>query len=237
MAAQAQAVDAYYENEHKLSCHWDRQTAKRLPGMLGWPTGRVLDLGCGTGTAGVAFVESGAEVVGVDLSLSCLAVARERLSSVVRADATHLPFPDASFDAVVSRGALHHLFHVDAALEETRRVLKPGGAALFLDPREFRWLEPIKDALRKSDDSFSDDHHAYRPAEYRELIEAHFEVESVDTMFPFGILVAAGLDLLPLSERLPSERLSGGLLALDDLLGRTPLRRAGHLLAVKARRR
>jgi SAM-dependent methyltransferase len=235
--AQTAAVDSYYENESKLTCHWDRISAADLPGLLGFPAGLALDLGCGTGTAGSGLRNSGMQVVGADLSLPCLKAAARRLDAVVRVDAAHLPFRDETFDAVVSRGCLHHLHDAASALAETARVMKPGARAVFMDPREYAWLEPIKHALRREDDAFSDDHHAYTPEEYRALIEGAFEVERAFTWHPLGILAAHGLDLVPLPQLLPRRAVAKALLSVDRALNQTPLRAVGHLLVVVARRR
>jgi ubiquinone/menaquinone biosynthesis C-methylase UbiE len=237
LEAQKNAVEKYYENEEKLACQWDRITADELPPKLGWPTGRVLDLGCGTGTAGAAFRRSGAKVIGVDLSLACLSAAEKRLDGVVRCDALDLPFADGTFDAVVSRGALHHFPDPKGSLKEMYRVMKPGARALLADPREFAWLEPIKHAVRRHDDSFTDDHHAYSVKEYVDLFREDFEIEEVVTLYPFGILLAVGLDLFPLPKILPKRLFAESLVKLDRRLNQTPLKAAGHLLAVVVRRR
>jgi ubiquinone/menaquinone biosynthesis C-methylase UbiE len=236
IAAQTTAVDEYYENERKLCCHWDRISAADIPAMLD-PVGRIaLDLGCGTGTAGNGLRKSGMKVVGADLSQPCLRAAMRRLDAVVRADASGLPFRDGAFDAIVSRGALHHLADPVAALAEAQRVLKKDGRAIFMDPREWFWLEPVKRILRREDHSFTDDHHAYRPDEYVHLIERFFRVERSYTVHPFGILVANGVDVLPMPDGLPYRALAKGLYRLDQALNRTVLRKVGHLLVVVARK-
>lgn len=234
--AQTAAVDDYYENESKLTCHWDRISGEEVPKLLGWPRGVALDLGCGTGTAGAGLRKAGMSVVGADLSLPCLQVARRRLDEVVKVDAAHLPFADESFDAIVSRGCLHHLADAPAALAEARRVMKPGARALFMDPREYAWLEPIKHALRKEDDSFTHDHHAYTPEEYRDLIAAEFEIVEETTWYPLTILFAHTLDLVPYPRAIPRRGLAKGLLALDTALSQTPMHKVGHLLVVVARK-
>ena len=235
VAAQTAAVEAYYENESKITCHWDRLSATDLPELV-QSSGVILDLGCGTGTAGYGLKEVGATVIGADLSLPCLLAAQPRLDDVVRVDAVRLPFKADSFDGIVSRGALHHMADPDTTLKEAHRVLKPGGRAVFMDPREYAWLEPIKHALRASDDSFSDDHHAYTPAEYRELIERHFSILSLHKVHPFGILIAHGLDLLPIPTEVPRLPLAKALLGLDRRLDRTPLREGGHLIVAVAQK-
>jgi demethylmenaquinone methyltransferase/2-methoxy-6-polyprenyl-1,4-benzoquinol methylase len=236
MRAQANAVREHYENEMRVACHWDRISADALPAMLDEPKGMVLDLGCGTGSAGAALRRKGATVIGVDLSTACLSVAQRRLDSVVRADAAKLPFLDESFDALVARGALHHLPDADAALAEAARVLKRGGRALLIDPREFAWLEPVKRLLRRNDDSFTDDHHAYPVSAYAELIARHLTVLRTETFHAIGIMVAVGLDMVPVPRWIPRRLLARELYRLDRSLDHTPLRRAGHLVAVLARR-
>lgn len=235
--AQTAAVNSYYENEERLTCHWDRLSADELPELLGWPQGLVLDLGCGTGTAGVSLRNSSCKVLGADLSLACLEVAQRRLDAVVRVDANHLPFPDETFDALVSRGCLHHLDDADRGLAEASRVVKSGARVVFSDPREWAWLEPIKDTLRKTDDSFTHEHHAYTPEEYRDLVARHFEIESESCRHPAAILVAHGLDLLPVPKAIPRRALAKTLLSIDRALDKTPLAKAGHLLTIVARKR
>jgi ubiquinone/menaquinone biosynthesis C-methylase UbiE len=106
------------------------------PGALG----RVLDVGCGTGYLGLGLAAAGRvdELHLVDLSPGMLGRAQangRRLgvdAHLVRASAAALPYPDGSFDAVVSRGVLHHLHDVPVALREWRRVVRPGGPVLAL---------------------------------------------------------------------------------------------------------
>lgn len=102
------------------------------PGRLG------LELGCGTGLFLERVARSGARLVGVDLSGELLARARERVGGlpnvrIARVDAHRLPFPAGRFDAVYGSSVLHHL-DLEAALLETRRVLKPGGRIAFTEP-------------------------------------------------------------------------------------------------------
>jgi ubiquinone/menaquinone biosynthesis C-methylase UbiE len=73
--------------------------------------------------------------VGVDISLA-IDVARQQLGHIanthfVQADAMQLPFPDSTFDAIVSEGVLHHTPSTQKAIESGARVLAPGGEFHF----------------------------------------------------------------------------------------------------------
>jgi ubiquinone/menaquinone biosynthesis C-methylase UbiE len=92
---------------------------------------RVLDVACGTGAlahAAAARVGEGA-VTGLDANPSMLEVARERRPGITwtPGDAAKLPFPDASFDAVLCQAALMFFPDKPACLREMHRVAKPGG--------------------------------------------------------------------------------------------------------------
>lgn len=102
------------------------------------PSGlRVLDLGCGGGYLAEEFARLGCTVTGVDPSEPSLEAARRhaRESGLPidyrRGTAEAIPFPDASFDAAVCCDVLEHVPDVAAALRETARVLRPGGAYFY----------------------------------------------------------------------------------------------------------
>jgi SAM-dependent methyltransferase len=104
------------------------------------PGAAVLDLGCGGGHASYAAAAAAGRVVAFDLSAEMLAavaaVAAERgLGNIVteRGSVDALPFPDASFDIVLSRQSAHHWGDLAAGLAEARRVIRPDGAAFFID--------------------------------------------------------------------------------------------------------
>jgi SAM-dependent methyltransferase len=96
----------------------------------GW---RVLDVAGGSGNAALAAARSGCEVVLTDYVPSLLARARERARAeglaveVLEGDAEALPFPDASFDAVVSAVGVMFAPDHQRAAAELLRVTRPGG--------------------------------------------------------------------------------------------------------------
>ncbi|MEW1989158.1 demethylmenaquinone methyltransferase [Brevibacterium casei] len=93
------------------------------------PGEKVLDLAAGTGTSSMAFTHHGAEVVAGDISEGMLAEGRRRHPKIdfVYADALDLPFDDETFDVVTISFGIRNVHDVDRALDEMRRVLKPGG--------------------------------------------------------------------------------------------------------------
>ncbi|MGQ3676008.1 class I SAM-dependent methyltransferase [Xanthobacter sp. TB0139] len=101
---------------------------------------RFLDLGCGGGHVSFAAAPHAGSVVAYDLSMQMLqAVASEALRrglghvSTQQGVAEALPFADESFDMLASRYSAHHWRDVAAGLREARRVLRCGGAAIFMD--------------------------------------------------------------------------------------------------------
>jgi SAM-dependent methyltransferase len=123
--------EAYLDHET-----WIRPAIDRLGPLQGL---RVLDYGCGHGMAAVVLAHRGAHVTAFDLSIAYLAEAHERATRAgadvqcVQADGERLPFGDASFDRVWGNAVLHHLDLVQAG-RELRRVLRPGGMAVFCEP-------------------------------------------------------------------------------------------------------
>jgi arsenite methyltransferase len=105
---------------------------------------RVLDVGSGPGLLAVEMAKAvgpTGHVTGLDVSDAMLAISKRRPDeingagrlSLVKADATALPFADATFDAATSIQVYEYVPDLPAALAELRRVLRPGGRALILD--------------------------------------------------------------------------------------------------------
>ncbi len=93
----------------------------------------VLDVACGTGIVTMRLIEHERRVIGIDRAEGMLALARTRLSGAVTCgDAARLPIADESVDAVVMVWLLHLLEpeHVDSAIAEAARVLRPDGTLI-----------------------------------------------------------------------------------------------------------
>lgn len=103
---------------------------------------RCLDLGGGGGSAALVLAARGGRVTVCDVSGRALALARAQAArfgvahrvQAARADALRLPVPDGAFERVLGLGILHHLPDLAAAGREVRRVLAPGGRAVFTEP-------------------------------------------------------------------------------------------------------
>jgi 2-polyprenyl-3-methyl-5-hydroxy-6-metoxy-1,4-benzoquinol methylase len=105
---------------------------------------KILELACGFGDVSVWLSKQGAKVTGVDLGSDLVATA-SALATVNQVDCrfqqcniTNLPFESDTYDIVLGLAILHHLSESDVllALQESCRVLKSGGIAIFLEPVE-----------------------------------------------------------------------------------------------------
>ncbi|MGE5268305.1 MAG: class I SAM-dependent methyltransferase [Thiohalocapsa sp.] len=152
------------------------------PGIR-FPTGRLLDIGCGTG----AFLREVKRnyprlaVTGLDLSAPYLGVARRRLRpwsrvTLVEAMAEAMPFGDAEFDVVSCIYLLHELPSAirRAVVAEIRRVLKPNGTVILVDSLQ-TGDEPAYDALL-----------SYFPLAFHEPYYLSYLAEDLDELFSPG---------------------------------------------------
>jgi SAM-dependent methyltransferase len=124
------------------------------------PGDMVLDVACGPGNFSREFAKAVGDeglVVGIDASRTMLERGAAELVAaglpnlaLIRGDATALPFPDATFDAVCCFAALHLFADPFAGLDEMRRVLRPGGRiALMTSVRRQITLPPLKPVVER----------------------------------------------------------------------------------------
>jgi len=147
----AQAVQQMFDEisprydllNHVLSMNVDRlwwwRAARSFRSILQKPGARALDLCCGTGDMARALRKQAANatIVGVDFSRGMLKRGEgkfhEHKIAPVEGDALCLPFPDQTFDLVVSAFGFRNLANYDVGLREIHRVLRPGGELGILD--------------------------------------------------------------------------------------------------------
>lgn len=158
--ASAEGERAYYALSQRVYGSWFagvydticlplRGLRSRVAHLTGIQAGtRVIDVATGTGAQASAFDDAGASVVAIDLSPRMLSIARrkyeERDIEFVEADATALPYPDASFDVSCVSSALHEMPRDVRArvVGDMARVTRPGGNVVVVDyalPRNRVW--------------------------------------------------------------------------------------------------
>ena len=128
---------------HVLSMNVDRlwwwRAARTFRSALRKPGASALDLCCGTGDMARALRKQAprARIAGLDFSRGMLTRGRAKFVqqriAPVEGDALHLPFPDQTFDVVVSAFGFRNLANYDAGLREIYRVLRPDGQVGILD--------------------------------------------------------------------------------------------------------
>ena len=119
---------------------------------------RILDAGCGPGFFSILLSRAGHMVTGVDGSSGMLAHARKNAEhfgvspQLIQGDFGELPFPDGTFDLVVSRNVTHIIREHLRVYAEWLRVLKPGGVLLIFDANwhlPYQQGEIRKEAIRR----------------------------------------------------------------------------------------
>lgn len=125
-----------------LSLFQDRRWRRAVTrAVVTRPGLKVLDVAAGTGTSTAALAAAGAEAIAADFSQGMIAEGRRRYPHLQFdfADATALPYADATFDAVTISFGLRNVNQPDAALREFLRVLKPGGHVVICEFSRPTW--------------------------------------------------------------------------------------------------
>lgn len=140
---------------------------------------RALDLGCGGGHVAYRLAPLVGEMHACDLSDAMVATVvaeakRRGLFNVVAAQGAveRLPYPEQSFDMVVSRYSAHHWYDFPAGLNQARRVLTPDGLAVFIDVVSPG--QPLLDTWFQALELLRDPSHVYNrtEAEWRDAVTA-----------------------------------------------------------------
>jgi SAM-dependent methyltransferase len=163
----------------------------RLVPFDGYRGRSVLEVGCGAGVDLARFAKGGAGTTGIDLSPAAIDLARANFRQQgLRgrfdvADAEHLPFADNAFDVVYGHGVVQYTANPRRLVDECRRVLKPGGEAIFQVYNRMSWLNVLSRLMKvglEHDDApvilkFS-------IGEFRRLLSGFREVRIVPERFP-----------------------------------------------------
>ena len=150
---------------------WQRHVAAYALCAPLLPPGRILDIGCGVGHS-YGLLEP-RETVGLDVDPAVL-VGQERETRV--GDMRALPFPDEDFDAAIAVQSIEHVPDPERALTEARRILRPGGVAVFVTPNRL--------TFGRSDEVIDPYHYLeFSAGELRELCAQRFDWLDVKGIF------------------------------------------------------
>jgi SAM-dependent methyltransferase len=163
----------------------------RLVDFDGYRDRDVLEVGCGAGVDLARFARGGARVTGVDLAASAIELAAAHLEQqglggrLQVADGERLPFADDSFDLVYAHGVVQYTPSPRRLVDECRRVLRPGGEAVFQVYNRISWLNALSKVMKVGLE------HADAPVlrlfstvEFRQLLHGFTSVRIVPERFP-----------------------------------------------------
>jgi SAM-dependent methyltransferase len=190
----------------------------------------VLEVGCGAAVDLARFARGGAIATGVDIATSAIELARmnfqlQGLSADLRvANAEALPFADDTFDLVYAHGVVQYTADPQRLVDEVRRVLKPGGEAIFQVYNRISWLNALSKVMKVGLE------HDDAPVllkltsgEFRRLLDAFSSVRIVPERFPVKSRLHGGWK---------GTVYNGLFVGTFNLLPRALVRRFGwHLLA------
>lgn len=122
---------------------------------------RILEVGLGWGTLGQKIVTAGAEYVGLDIAAGPVSLMQTRLNliglpgQVIQGSMLNCPLSNESVDGIVSIGCYHHTGSVQRCIEESYRILRPGGIAVVMVYNQFSYLQWLRWPVRTAQSLFS----------------------------------------------------------------------------------
>ena len=157
----------------------------------GYADRELLELGCGIGTDLVRFARGGANVTGVDLSETALALAKQNADQagvtmrLELANGEDLPFDDSSFDVVYGHGVLQYTANANHMIAECRRVLSHKGTAIFMVYNRISWLNGLSKLMHvELEHEDAPVLKKYSIAEFKSLLSIFSEARIVPERFP-----------------------------------------------------
>ncbi len=151
----------------------------------------VLEVGCGAAVDLARFAKGGAIATGVDLAASAIDLAKANFSQQGLAgdfrvaSGERMPFPDNTFDLVYAHGVVQYTADPQQLVNECRRVLKPGGDAIFQVYNRVSWLNALSTLMKVGLEH--DDAPVllkYSIGEFTQLLSGFTEVRIVPERFP-----------------------------------------------------
>jgi 2-polyprenyl-3-methyl-5-hydroxy-6-metoxy-1,4-benzoquinol methylase len=180
-----------------------------------WEGKKVLEIGCGIGTATICFARAGAQVTAVDLSQKSIALAKQRVEvfgladrvTLYNADAEHLSsvIPPGHYDLIYSFGVIHHTPHPERVIDQIQRhFVKPGTTLKLMVYNRYSWkvlgilMTYGRGKFWKADEliaRYSEAQtgcpitYSYDSKTFRELIGPGFQVRDmfIDHIFPYQV--------------------------------------------------
>jgi SAM-dependent methyltransferase len=157
----------------------------------GYAGRRVLEVGCGAGVDLARFARGGAAVTGIDIASSAIDLARANFEQqglrgeLHVANGEQLPFPDGSFDLVYAHGVVQYTSDPRRLVEECRRVLAPGGEAIFQVYNRLSWLNALSKLMKVGlEHDEAPVLLKFRIGEFRRLLAGFDQVRIVPERFP-----------------------------------------------------
>jgi len=165
----------------------------RLVDFAGYRGKRLLEVGCGVGTDLVRFARGGAHVTGVDLAEQSIALAQSNFelhglggqADLRVGNGEALPFSDESFDVTYGHGVLQYTHDARRMVLECRRVLAPGGQAIFMVYNRVSWLNAMSTVLGVGlEHADAPVLEKYSIPEFQHLLQGFADVRIVPERFP-----------------------------------------------------
>jgi SAM-dependent methyltransferase len=165
----------------------------KLVDFGGYRDRRVLEVGCGIGTDLVRFARGGARVTGVDLAPRSIELAQANVelhglggrADLRVANGEALPFDDDTFEVVYGHGVLQYTADARRMVEECRRVLEPGGEAIFMVYNRISWLNALSHVMGVGlEHADAPVLRKYSIPEFRRLLDGFGQVSIVPERFP-----------------------------------------------------
>jgi len=163
----------------------------QLVDFEGYAGRRVLEVGCGAGVDLARFARGGAAVTGVDIASSAIDLARANFEQqglrgeLHVANGEQLPFPDGSFDLVYAHGVVQYTSDPRRLVDECRRVLAPGGEAIFQVYNRLSWLNALSKLMKVGlEHDEAPVLLKFRIGEFRRLLAGFDQVRIVPERFP-----------------------------------------------------